>query len=251
MKKGQVTIWIIIAVAIIVAFLILFLVRRSIIIDKTEETNPQLFIQKCIKDSTYEAINIMLPQGGFIAPQNYKLYNNTNVAYLCENIGYFYPCINQHPMLLNEMKKEIKDYITLKVDNCYLLMESEFEKRQYEVSLGNKELTLETELKPGRIDVHAEKKVTLTKGEETISFDSFDVAVQTHTYELGSLAVEIANQEASYCNFDSLGYSILYNDFNIRKDTRSDGTDIYILKDKRSNEVMQFAIKGCVNPQGF
>ncbi|MDP1695504.1 MAG: hypothetical protein Q8L29_01170 [archaeon] len=251
MKRGQVAIWVIVAAGIIIAFLLLFLVKRSVVIDTIEETNPQFFVQKCIKDSTLEALNLMLPQGGFVAPLNYKLYNNTKVTYLCENVGYYYPCINQHPMLLNEMKKEIKDYTQLKIEDCYSIMKGEFEKRQYSVQLDSDPVSLDVEFKPGSIDFDISKKVTLSKGEEVINFDKFNVAVPSHAYELGSIAVEITNQESKYCNFDYLGYMIIYSDFNIRKETRSDGTKIYIIIDKRSHEEMQFAIRGCVTPQGI
>lgn len=250
-KEGQIAIWVIIAVMIVAAIIFLFALRRSPTAEIPEETNPQLFIQKCIRDNVNEVVGEMLPQGGFVEPVNYKLYNNTKVSYLCLNRGYYYPCVNQHPMLLNEMKKEIEDNIKLKVDTCYSILKLQFEQRAYDVSMENTPVSLDVELKPGRIDVNVGKKVTLTKGDSVTSFDKFDVAIQSHTYELGSLAVEIANQEATYCNFEYVGYMTLYPEFKIRREARSDGTRIYILEDKRTRERMQFAVRGCVTPQGI
>ena len=249
-KKGQIAIWIIIIVAIVASFAILFFLRRSPTAALPEETNPQLFVQKCIRDNVNDVLKTILPQGGFVDPPNYKLYNNTKITYLCENRGYYFPCVNQHPMLINEVRKEIENNIRIKVDTCYSIMKIQFEKRQYNVNLDNA-LNLGVTLKPGRIDVSVEKKVSLTKGDENINFDNFAVSVQSHTYELLNLAAEITSQEATYCNFEYVGYMILYPDFSIRRDMRTDGTKIYIIKDRRTDETFQFAIRGCVIPPGI
>ena len=225
-KRGQIAIWVIVAIAIVSAFILLFFLRRGPTTTTPEETNPQLFLQKCIRDNVDSVLGKMLSQGGFANPENYILFNSTKVAYLCENRGYYYPCVNQHPMLLNEMKKEVGDNIKLKIETCYSIMKLEFEKRQYMVSLESAPAVINVELKPGRVDVDIEKKITLTKGDAVTDFDKFKVAVQSHMYELGSLAVEIANQEATYCNFEYVGYMILYPDYNLKRDSRSDGTRI-------------------------
>ena len=70
-------------------------------------------------------------------------------------------------------------------------------------------------------------------------------------YDLASVANEIASQEAKFCYFEYVGFNILYNDFDIRKDTLSDSTKIYTIKHKKTAAEMNIAVRGCAIPAGF
>ena len=248
-RKGQVTLFVIIAMAIVGALIFLFLLKRPVKLEVPAEQNPQLFIQKCVREKTLEGVEIMLPQGGFIAPENYKLFENKKVAYLCENRGYYFPCVNQHPMYLNELRSEISNYITPKVDQCFGDLKLELYKRNAEMKIEDGAVSVD--LIPGEIQVIVNKKVTITKGTQTQKFDKFEVGMVSRLYDIGNVALEIANQEASYCNFEYVGYMMLHPDFSIRKEARTDGTKIYSIKDKKTDEELFIAVRGCAIPPGI
>ncbi len=136
-KKGQVTIFILAAVAIVAIIIILFAFRNNVGISFLKQTlpNPQQDMESCISESVSNAVDIMLPQGGYINPENYKLYNNIKVPYLCYNKNYYAPCINQEPLYLDRLKLEIKNYISSKIENCFYNLKSDYEKRNFKVSL--------------------------------------------------------------------------------------------------------------------
>ena len=89
-KKGQLAIWVIIAIFLVASIVLFFFIERRVSVPAevgAGEVNPKQFIDKCVRKHANEAVDIMLPQGGFIKPEHAKLYKNINVSYLCYKIG--------------------------------------------------------------------------------------------------------------------------------------------------------------------
>jgi hypothetical protein len=249
-KRGQVAIWVILAIILAAVILLFFLIQRKPIGGAAVEFDIEPYIEKCTTESVNEAIDIMLPQGGFLEPQNYRLFNKTKVAYLCENPGFFKPCTNNHPMLINEMREELRGYITPRVESCFESMKKEAENRNWEVELG--EMNLSVAMAPGRVFVNIAREAKVTKNEGTITFEKFDVKIINPAYDLANIAIEIANNEAKYCNFQYLGYMILYPRWDIKLNTfTSVPGKIYTIEDKNSGKKMNIAIRSCAIPTGI
>ncbi len=248
-KKGQVMLWAFVAVILVggIAALFLFVGKPGLLTQNDYE--PKSFIEKCVRKSVNEAVDVMLPQGGFTSPSNYKSYLGKNIAYLCENIGYFHPCINQHPMLLNEMKKEIVNYTEPQIEQCFTDLKRELEKRDNAVEYTPLELNVS--LGPDRVYVDVIRRITITKGENSQTFDNIRIDVISPLYDLGNVAIEIASQEAKYCYFEYVGYMILYPRFDIKKFAFTDSTKIYTIKDKYTEKEMSIAIRSCAIPPGL
>ncbi len=253
-KRSQVTIFIIIAVIIIAVITLFFLIRGESPIDMLRPSmpEPQSAIEQCTKDATSEAIAIMLPQGGYINPENYKLYNNNKIAYLCYNQNYYYPCINQEPMYIKQLKKEIHNYIEPKIRDCFYSLKQEYRERNYGVSDGL--LSFEIDLKPKTVEINIQKKFEIKKGDETRKFETFKVRLLSPLYDLALVAGEIASQEAKYCYFEYLGYSLLYPSISVEKNqvgSEETASKIYTIKDKFSGKELLIAIRSCAMPGGL
>lgn len=251
-KRGQAMIWVIIAIVLVASIILFFFVVRRVSVPTevlVDEVNPVQFIDKCVRKHVNDAIDIMLSQGGFINPGNSKLYNDINVSYLCYNRGNYRPCVNQHPMLLNEMKSEIEDYIESRVDSCFDDLKFELEKRTSDVSLGV--MDIDVVLSSNRVYVNINRKVIVTKLGESSGFDNFNVEIVNPAYNLARVSMEIANQEAEYCYFEYVGYSILYSQFRIKVFPMSDDTKIYSILHKPSGKEMNIAIRSCAIPSGL
>lgn len=248
-KKGQVAIWFIAAFVIVALIMIVFFVSKKPVTGGVDETNPEAIIEKCARESINEAVDKMIPQGGFIEPENYKMYNNIKVAYLCQNVGYFKTCINQHPLLLNEMKEEILKYAEPRIEQCFLNMKKELEKRRNAVELGD--MNISVSFSSNRVFLDIERKITITHNNEKKNFEKYNIEVNNPLYDLGKVAIEIASQEAKYCYFEYVGYMILYPRFSIEKFAMSDSTKIYTIKDKYSDKEMNIATRSCAIPPGI
>lgn len=251
-SKGQVTIFIIIALIIVVAIALIFVLWREPEAGVTPPTDPEGYIEKCIKDATKEAIEILSEQGGDIKPEGSVMYKNENIAYLCYNVNFYQPCIMQRPMLIEHIEKEIANYIEPGVKDCFYSLKQELDKRNYDVSMGNldtKDIT--TELQTKKVTVTIKRKFEMTKNEETRKFEKFSAQVSSPIYDLAKIAMEIANQEARYCNFDVLGFMIIYPDYDAEKFRTGNSDTIYVLKDIATGKTFSFAIRSCAMPAGF
>lgn len=252
-KKAQIALFVIIAIVIVAIIFVLILAMRNakvrITANPESDVNVRSYIEICSRRAVEEAVDIMLPQGGFINPENYKLYNDTKIAYLCQNIGNFMPCINQHPMYLNDLKKEIKDYIMPKIELCFSDLQIELEDKQNQVDAGL--LNLEIGFAPDRIFLNIDRKLTISKQEQVRTFNDFKAETISPLYNLALVAIEIASQESKYCYFEYVGYMILYPEIGIQKFAMSDSTKIYGIEDKNSGKKLNIAVRGCAIPAGI
>jgi len=257
-KKGQMTIFIIAGVAII-ALIALFLLARSGIIPGTGGSvgqDPQGILDSCLEKPIQEAIDKISFQGGYTEPKLYRTFQFKedkeahNIAYLCYNQNYYYPCINQEPMLIQHAKDEIKNYISGDVTKCFNELVKNLEKKGYEVN-SNGALNFEVNLMPKKVEVDIRKSLVLSKSGETSNYQTFKVVVQDRIYDLLIVSQEIVSQEARFCNFEQLGYMLLYTQFSIDKFRTGDSTTIYTVEDRQSQEKFRFAVRSCVIPPGI
>lgn len=257
-KRGQITLWVIIAVVMVATIILFFMLGREPesggpIVDSSFDVESYLDV--CTKNYVEEAVDIMLPQGGFINPGNSVFFNNTNIEYICKNIGNYEPCIQQHPMLMNEMKEEIRNYVLPQVNNCLGDMKREFERRGNVVSMSGP-TTLEVDFGPDRIFLTVGKRITIEKEGEVRTFDELEIEIESPVHNLADVAMEIARQEAGLseetgCYFEFVGYSILHPRYKISKYVMSDPTKIYTIRDTKSEKEMNIAIRSCAIPPGF
>ena len=253
-KRSQASIWIIVAVVIVAIIALFFLLRGKGVIDifQPTPTSPQNFIEKCVRDSALEAVSIMLPQGGYISPTNYKLYQNNKVAYLCYNNNYYFPCIMQQPVYLEFLEQEIHNFIEPKLKDCFFSLKQEYQDKKYSVNDGV--LDFDVELNPKEVKIDIEKKFEVSRNEETKRYENFRVKLNTGLYDLAVIAQEIASQEAKFCNFEYLGYSLLYPSYSIEKDqvgSEETASDIYIIREKITGKELLIAIRSCAMPGGL
>ncbi len=248
-NKGQVALFILVALVIVIFIGLLFFLSRRSGIPTADTTNPEAMVTSCVRAVVHEAVDIILPQGGFISPVNYKTYKKTNIAYLCEHIGYFKTCIQQHPALLDEMRREILTYAQPKIEQCFTTMEQTLQQKDYQVTQGP--LILSLSFGSDLIVVDMQKKILLSKQGTTRSFQNFHFEVSTPLYDLSKVAQEIANQEAKYCYFEYVGYMLLYPKFSIEKIALADSTKIYTITDKKSGALMNIALRSCALPPGI
>ena len=250
-KKGQVTIFIIIAVLIVVLAVLVYLFFPQI--KSTlgfESKNPGAYMQSCMEDKMEEALAILAPQGGSIAPQHYLLYGGEKLEYLCYTNEYYKTCVVQQPMLLQHIESEIKEYVEDTADECLDNMEKTFEAKGYNVVLNDKEFQIE--LLPKRVVANFDVSLTLTKAGVSSDMDSISVIVNNNLYELVSIANSILEWEASEGDSETTVYMNYYHDLKVEKKKQSDGSTAYILTDRnRPQNKFQFASRSLAWPPGY
>ena len=248
-RSGQVTIFIIIAIIIVAAGLLIYSFYPQIKTSLTnQQQNPPSFIQSCIENDIKNAVNEVSVQGGSIAPENYITYNNSKVEFLCYTTEYYRNCLVQQPMLKQHIESEIKKQIGTNVDACFNSMKNSYIKQGYTVDLktGDKRI----ELLPQRIVSTFNYSLTLTKGENTQKYNSFVVLLDNNLYELVAIANSIIDWETTYGHADVTTYMTYYHNLKVEDKSLTDGK-VYIVTDRNTGNKFQFAVRGQVWPAGY
>ena len=137
-KRGQVTIFIIIAILIIVLGILIYLYYPKIFSKVSTETkNPSAYIQECMQQKIEDTVETISLQGGSVNPEFYYSYYNgegeDKIEYLCYTNQNYQKCIVQEPQLIAHIEQEILDTIEPSMENCFTLMVESYEKKGYDV----------------------------------------------------------------------------------------------------------------------
>lgn len=260
-RRGQVTIFIIIAIMIVVLVAIFLMFRENIPIPGagggTAEKNPGSYLETCLEDSVKEAIEIISLQGGNLEPELYRSFkfngeNERKITYLCYNQNYYYPCVNQEPLLMQHLQDEIKSYPNLEQDvrDCFDSLASSLDKQGYTVEVtGYRGFDLV--LMPGKLKIDINAELVLTKSGKRETQNNFEAFVPTQLYGLVNVAQEIVTREAKDCGFEYVGYMVFYPEYKITKTQTIDSSVIYRILYKDTKEEFDLAIRGCVIPPGL
>lgn len=249
-RKGQVTIFIVIAL-IIVLFAILiymFYPKISTTLGFSEE-NPREFIETCMKEEIGNNINIISSQGGSLNPNHYMMYDNEKIGYLCYTNEYYKTCIMQQPMLIEHIESEIQQGINQKTKECFDSLKETYEKRGYQVSLTRKNTTIE--LLPKRVQVTFEYPLTLTKGQEQTKYNNIIISINNNLYELAGIAKSILNWEARYGDAETTTYMNYYPNIKVEKKKQNDGSTIYLITERDTQNKFNFASRSVAWPPGY
>ncbi|KHO51779.1 MAG: hypothetical protein QT05_C0032G0006 [archaeon GW2011_AR13] len=211
MKRGQVTLFIIMGMMIIILGILLFLFSPKIQdLFLTETKNPSSFIQDCIEEDISLAVNVLSLNGGSINPEHYFVYDGSRLEYLCYIEGFYQTCVVQQPMLKRHIEMEIEKAITQKSEECFADLKESYERKGYQVSLSKGEI--DVELLPQKIVTTFNNSLTLTKE-------------STESYK--------------------------YHDLKVEKKVHSEGTTVYVLTDRDNLNKFQFASRSVAWPPGY
>ena len=257
-KKAQLTLFVIIAIFIVAIILFYFLVIRnkSIVSPEVSFTQPEEYIKKCVRDAASNATGLLYDTGGYLNPKNYILYDNKKVVYLCYTRTYYESCTVQEPLYIQHLQDEIDSYTTPRVKACFQYLKQEYEKRGYEVTVDDNPEVIIT-LKPNKVDIEVKmdinNELVIKKGEEVKRYENFKTSFNAPIYNLANIAIEIFSQEAKYCHFSTLGFSLFYPDIEIAVNTVGIGIQkgkVYTIIDRYTGKKLYFAIRSCEIPPG-
>jgi hypothetical protein len=253
--KGQVTIFIIIAILIVAIGVLFYLFYPKIFPSTgTETKNPSTFIQECMQEEIQNTITNLSLQGGSVNPTFFYTYydikksGTNNVEYLCYTNQYYRPCVVQQPMLVEHIQSEILNNIKGDSITCFNNLKKSYETKGYQVDM--KEGNITVELIPKKVVTTFEYELTLTKG-NTEKFQNFKIALDSNIYEFAGIARSIINWETQYGDAEVTTYMNYYHDLKVEKQKQLDETTIYILADRNSGEKFQFASRSYAFPPGI
>ncbi len=248
-KRGQVTIYVIIAVIIVAVIVLVYLFYPRINTIVSGEFNPQSFLQNRLKDPVNTAKITLSQQGGYSAPEGFITYKNNHVKYLCYTSEYYKPCKVQQPLIKDNYEQEMQKLIQKDVETAMQELRAQYERRGYGVSqTGNIKTTVE--IIPDKIIVHINSPLVVTK-ETSQSFDNFEVDYTSKMYFLLMTSTSIIDFESTYGDSETSLYIQYYPNLIIEKNKLDDGSKIYNVEDVTTKESFTFATRSLAWPGGL
>lgn len=249
-KRGQITIFIIVAMVVVLVAILIFMFRANIseALGIGESQSPSEYMRTCLSEKIDSVQENIARQGGNMEPEFYYQYQGDKLTYLCYQEEYYLPCIVQQPLLINHINEEIEREISSEVNVCLDSLKETYEKKGYVVQ--NQLGDINVELLPKRILVTVDSKLTLTK-DTTNVYPPLRIDLNNNLYELASIAESIVQFESTYGDSEVTTYMDFYRDLKAEKLKQTDGTTVYILTNRDTGEVFQFASRGLAWPPGY
>ncbi len=257
-ERGQVTIFVIIAL-VIVGFAVVYFLILSV---QNQSQSPlgggngfsEISVEQNLRGElapkVFQYTQEILAKGGYVAQTNVSLVTrreNQTIAFLCYTSASYFPCKNVEPLLFQRIQQELSLALQPHVVQAVTNLETAFESQGFttETNYHNFSITLA----PRQIRITLFAEIIGTRKDEAIRVVNPTIVFPTALYDLAGLAQEISSQEAEFCSFSTQGYSLLYPQFDVRVLKRGDGVEIYDLAYLPTKEKMQFAVRSCViNP---
>ena len=247
-KKGQLTIFIIVAILIVTGIVAMFWLMGNSTTEAPADLNPKQFVQKCVRDAVEDSVDKMFENGGQRVPSQAIAYQGHEWNYLCYQEDYYQGCYNLHPMLEFLIEEEIKEDTKDEVQACFDDMREDLDNKGFDISGGATEYSIN--LMPGNVEINLKKRVDVVRGESSQSFNDFSTEILSPMYELMRIAREVVNSESQFCHFEYNGYMLLYPEYEIRRIDYSD-SKIYTLTDRRTGAQFKMAVRSCAFAPGL
>ncbi|MEM3074466.1 MAG: hypothetical protein QW727_00800 [Candidatus Pacearchaeota archaeon] len=256
-KKGQVTIFVIISLLLVVAIILLFILYKNQQIPgvRVEKTSGEE-LESCIKSYLEEAVDLIFENSGYIELPEltyqirniygyYKQENEKKIPYLCYTAINYVRCIPQEPFFVNHIEDEIKNFIIPKVEICFENLRNRLQERNYETMFGITK-NLDVELNERGVQIYIEKEISQTKAEKEERFSEFKSNYKTRLYDVAKISEKIITEEVKFCNSDYV--EVMRNNklIEITKFQTGDDVKVYSVKDLPSKKEFKFAVRNCV-----
>lgn len=248
-KKGQVTIFVIIAILIVIAGILIYQFVPSV---KTAlggvEKNPNIFMTDCMEDDFVSAIEEVSKQGGVVDPEHYYLYKDEKLRYLCFTEEEFKKCTVQEPFIKEKVEGELKQTLTAKVNSCLDSLKRDYDDSNYQTSLEKGDI--EVRVLPQGTVLTVNSKFVATK-DETNTYNQFTITQNNNLYQLLDIAKVIVDYESELGNIETTEIMTLYRNLKVEKIKQSDETKVYIITDKKTGDTFKFASRSLAFPIGY
>lgn len=255
-KRGQITIFIIVALVIVALIVVFFALSKTGIIKipaifPGQDTDLKSQFIKCVEDNKNidNSVKLISSQGGSLNPSNYILYDSVKVEYLCYINEYYKPCVMQKPLILNNAESEIRKASIEEISKCMETVKKNIEAQGNVVSLGKMELNVS--IIPENIIYSVKYPVTIQKNENQQKYDIFEIRKPSELYQMIMVSTSILNYEARYGEADILTYMTYYPTIRVNREKMDDGSTVYFLSERNTKEVFMFAVRSYAWPAGY
>ena len=213
-KRGQVTVFVIIGIVLIILILLFYFLKDKVSLGPPSQQNiedqfPQIkeHIEECLVEIATPRLRQMGLQGGFIntPADTFRNHQNNKVSYLCYDIK-DQPYCRSRILRLEDMENELSEYILQDLQNQCLNINA-FEKPGYDLNKGN--LDIKTTISDDNVLIDANLPIKITRGDLSAEESEFSVLINVPLGRLYQASRDIVNAESLTGIFDTVPYSLL------------------------------------------
>ncbi len=241
-KRGQLTLFIIIGIIVVVVGLLIFFFRPKITATASFNTeNPSAYISSCIEDKVDETLSQIYIKGGVLNSDHTYLYEGEEVTYICYTEEYYKPCIVEHPLLEKIIIRDLKTEISPTIDQCFQDLKSSYEDKGYTANLeeGTFEIKiLQEELQIDFIDY----EITVIK-QNLNTYNDFDYSINSNLFNILQITNNVVIEEIAEGDSEIGKYMDAFRELKIEKKKQIDETAIYIITNRDTQDKFQFAVR--------
>ncbi|MEK6862286.1 MAG: hypothetical protein AABY07_10070 [Nanoarchaeota archaeon] len=244
-KRGQTTGFVIIGIVILAVIILLLFLRGQFFFGPTEKTLESRMdavrdhYKSCLNDLVPDYLSRIGLQGGHLKTPGgtFRLREDIPVSYLCYNIPEKATCANRL-LTINMMEGELDDAIKQGLATCINV--NKFG-RGIDLSVGS--LNVDVTIGEDVTEVAVNQKVTLRRGDITLSEDQFLEDFEVPLGRLYDVSQDIIDIETTYGEFEQLTYMLAHKGQYIIDKKRPYPDKLYILQTKDNDYVFQFLIQ--------
>ena len=217
-RRGQVTIFIIIAIVIVAAIVTFFVVRNVLDSGGTGGSSDEVFVffESCIEEKTRNAISAAGSQGGYLEVPDfepgseYAPFSN-QLDFLGVPVPYWYyvssnGVIKEQIPSKTTIEREMKNYLDVELESCDF---SSLRAKGYDIDVG--EVSSDVKIFDNEVRVDVGMDLSYDKVDVNARRTSHEVSVVSEFGEFYDLAREIYDKEKGDMFLEKYTQDVLYN----------------------------------------
>ncbi len=216
LKRSQTTIFIIIAILIVVGIMVYFVVREDIgRQDLPKELSPVYsYFVSCVEDETKNAAYLMGSQAGYLELPEFESGSeympfSSQLDFVGRAVPYWYyvsgnGIVKEQVLTRDEMQGQLEDYLEKRISKCDL---SEFEDRGFQIQ--SQEPEVKALIQDNEINLEVEMDLEISYGDTTSSISRHEINVDSKLGSFYEIAKKIYAKEQKDLFLENYGVDIL------------------------------------------
>jgi hypothetical protein len=203
-KRAQVTIFIIVAIVLVLGIVLFFAIRNRIEISAVPKNLEPAYLSflECIEVNTMSGIDILGTQGGYIELPEFE--PGSEYAPLSSQLDFYGNPVpywwylsgngieREQVPALDEMENDLGEFVSNKIEDCNLDI---FYDQGLEINLDNEDISADVNIEDNFVRVKLNAPLSLSDGESSAIVSSHDIEVNSQIGEFYNIAREIYNKE--------------------------------------------------------
>ena len=246
-KRGQITIFVILGIVIVAVIVLLFAFRKDIIPTSSQTgINSEMkaakqIITDCLEKSSQAPVEKIGMQGGYLspAPYTFRLWNDTQISYLCFNQAEKNTCTNRL-LTVRKMEEQLSAAIEEGLKACVDLTDI----KGVDI-IAQKDFDVTTRVLPYQVLVDLDYPITVKSkvSDAKATEKKFSYIMDAPLGDLYNVAQDILDLETDIGMFDQLTYMLVKLGKYTIYVVKPYPDKIYVLKLRENPYRFQFAVQ--------